>query len=196
MGTDYGLPPAHDPDRRWARRRAGALRDDAERRVLGAFGHLPGHWLRNAAYRRAGLRVPASSAIHHGAVVMVARNIRVGEFTTIGDTAFLDGREGIEIGNCVNLGSHVTIYTLQHDPDDPDFGAVGGPVVVEDYAWIASHALVLPSVRIGYGAVVAAGAVVTRDVAPFAVVGGVPARFIRERSHDLRYRLGKRYRFM
>ncbi|HET7489517.1 MAG TPA: acyltransferase [Acidimicrobiales bacterium] len=176
--------------------KATALWGDAERRALGCVGHLPGHAVRNAVYRAAGVRLERSSAIHHGAVIVVAKRLRIGEFTTIGDSAFLDAREGIDIGDCVNLGSHVTIYTLEHDPDDPDFGAQGGPVVVEDYAWLSSHSLILPAVRIGRGAVVAAGAVVTRDVPPYAVVGGVPARFIRERSRDLRYRLGQPQRFM
>lgn len=118
---------------------AATLWGDAERRVLGLVGHLPGHRLGNAAYRAAGGRLPASSAIHHGAVIMTANRLRIGEFTTVGDTAVLDAREGIEIGDCVNIGSHVTICTLQHDADDPDFGAKGGPVVVEDYAWLSSH---------------------------------------------------------
>ena len=80
------------------------------------------------------------------------------------------------------------IYTLQHDIDSPAFDVSGGTVVVEDYAYIGPRAIILPNVRIGYGAVVAAGAVVTQNVLPYAVVGGVPARFIRERPHDLDYR--------
>jgi maltose O-acetyltransferase len=80
------------------------------------------------------------------------------------------------------------IYTLQHDVDSPSFDVMGGPVIIEDYVYLGPRAIVLPNVRISYGAVVAAGAVVTSDVPPFAVVGGVPAQYLRERSHDLDYR--------
>jgi len=79
------------------------------------------------------------------------------------------------------------IYTLQHDMESPSFDAVGAPVIIEDYVYIGPRAIILPGVRIGYGAVVGAGAVVTKDVPPYAVVGGVPAKFIHERNHDLDY---------
>jgi putative colanic acid biosynthesis acetyltransferase WcaF len=80
------------------------------------------------------------------------------------------------------------IYTLQHDTDSPEFAVVGGPVVIEDYVYVGPRVIILPNVRIGRGAVIAAGAVVTKDIPPYAIVGGVPARFIRERTHELHYR--------
>jgi len=108
----------------------------------------------------------------------------------------LDGREGITFGENVNVGSHVSIYTRQHDVDSPHFDEVGAPVVVGTYAWIASHAVILPGVTIGEGAVVAAGSVVPSDVAPYTLVGGNPARVIRDRNRDLRYRLDYAKRFV
>jgi acetyltransferase-like isoleucine patch superfamily enzyme len=83
----------------------------------------------------------------------------------------------------------VWIWTLEHDPQSPDFATVGGPVTIEDYAWVGCRVVILPGVCIGKGAVVAAGAVVTKDVPPYAIVGGVPARTIGERAPDLRYQL-------
>lgn len=80
------------------------------------------------------------------------------------------------------------IYTLQHDVNSPTFSVEGGPVVIDDYVYIGPRAIILPNVHIGIGAVVAAGAVVTHDVAPYAIVGGVPARFLHERPHDLDYK--------
>jgi maltose O-acetyltransferase len=169
---------------------------DLRLRLLADLGHVPSHTVRNWFYRRAGMVLPLSSSIHWRAEFYAPERIVVGEHCTIGDSCFLDGRSGLTIGDSVNLGSHVTIYTRQHAVDSPDFAEVGAPVTVGDHAWIASHAIVLPGVSIGEGAVVAAGAVVTKDVAPFAMVAGNPARFVRERSHDLTYRLGYAKRFV
>jgi acetyltransferase-like isoleucine patch superfamily enzyme len=114
--------------------------------------------------------------------------VSIGANTIIAHDAFLDARRGITIGDCVVTGSEVAIYTLQHDMDDPFFRTVGGPVVIDDYSYLGTRSIILPGVRVGRGGVVMAGAVVAHDVPPFAVVGGVPARFVRERAHDLRYR--------
>ena len=94
-----------------------------------------------------------------------------------------------------DIAAEVRIYTREHDIDDPQFAEIGGPVVIEDYAYIGTRVTIMPGVRIGCGAVVASGAVVTKDVPPYMLVGGVPARVIRERSHDLRYKLGYAKKF-
>ena len=73
--------------------------------------------------------------------------------------------------------------------NDPEFGVKGAPVIIEDYAWVSSRTTLLPGVTIGKGAVVAAGAVVTKSVEPYTVVGGVPAKKIGERSKELNYKL-------
>ncbi|WP_425562996.1 DapH/DapD/GlmU-related protein [Mucilaginibacter gynuensis] len=82
------------------------------------------------------------------------------------------------------------IWTLHHDYNTTDFAQVGKTVVIEDYAWLCSRSVILPGVTIGKGAVVAAGAVVTRDVQPYTVVGGIPAKPIAKRMEDLTYDLG------
>ena len=120
----------------------------------------------------------------------------IGEHTVIGDSAFLDGRSGLIIGANVNLGSHVSIYTRQHDIDAPDFAEVGAPVRIDDRAYIGSHSIILPGVTIGEGGVVGAGSVVTKDVEPYTLVAGVPARFIRDRPRGMKYELGYAKRFV
>lgn len=175
--------------------RAGAW-GDLRLRLLADVGYLPSHGIRNACYRAAGLTLPETSSIHWRAEFYAPERIVIGDYCTIGDTAFLDGRSGLTIGDSVNLGSHVSIYTREHDVDATDFAETGAAVTVGHHAWISSHAIVLPGVTIGEGAVVAAGAVVVRDVPAYAIVGGNPARFIRERSRDLTYRLGYAKRFV
>jgi len=91
------------------------------------------------------------------------------------------------IGQNVNISSEVMIWTMQHDYNSHDFRAQGGSVLVEDYAWISARVIILPGVVIGKGAVVAAGAVVTKDVPEYSVVGGVPAKVIGCRNHNLCY---------
>jgi acetyltransferase-like isoleucine patch superfamily enzyme len=107
--------------------------------------------------------------------------VHIGEHSIVGNDAFLDGRHGLYIGNNVNIAAHVLIYTRQHDPTSPTFAAVEGPVFIEDRVYIGPRVTILPGVRIGTGAVVAAGAVVTNDVDPWIMVGGVPAKFIKQR---------------
>ena len=169
---------------------------DLRLRLLADLGYFPSHRVRTFFYRRAGLSIHPTSSIHWRAEFYAPQSIRIGRFCTIGDSAFLDGRSGLTIGDCVNFGSHVSVYTRQHDIDAADFAEVGAPVVIGDYAWVSSHSIILPGVSIGEGAVVAAGAVVTKDVAPYTLVGGNPARYIRDRSRDLTYKLGYAKRFV
>jgi acetyltransferase-like isoleucine patch superfamily enzyme len=107
----------------------------------------------------------------------------------------LDARGGLTLGEDVVVASDVQLITGGHDVDDPGFAAFFRPVEVGDRVWLTSRATVLAGVRIGEGAVVAACALVTEDVPAFAVVGGVPARVVRERSRELTYRIGRHPRF-
>jgi acetyltransferase-like isoleucine patch superfamily enzyme len=169
---------------------------DGRLRLLYLAGHIPSHAVRNAIYRRAGMTLPRSSSIHWRAEFYAPERITIGSHTTIGDTVFLDGRSGLTIGSCVNLGSHVRIWSRQHDIDAPDFAEVGAPVRIEDHAYLGSGCTILPGVTVSRGGVVGAGSVVTKDVPPFTLVAGAPARVIRERSKQLTYRLGYAKRFV
>lgn len=110
----------------------------------------------------------------------------------LGTAVFFDGRDTLAIGNHVDIASEVMIYNSEHDHNASDFHAISAPVVIEDYVFIGPRAIILPGVRIGKGAIVAAGAVVTKDVAPMTIVGGVPARPISTRMvQELHYTLGR-----
>lgn len=155
------------------------------------LGHLPGRRLRTFLARRLlGLRAAPGSVLYQWRDLRSPSGIEIGEGSVIGHWATLDGRRGLRIGRNVNCSSEVALWTLQHDLDDRRFGVEGGPIVIEDYAWISFRATVLPGVRIGRGAVVAANAVVTGDVEEYTIVGGIPARPIGTRSRDLEYSLG------
>jgi acetyltransferase-like isoleucine patch superfamily enzyme len=157
------------------------------------LGHLPGRRLRTWLARHVlGLRIHPKAVLHQWRDLRSPGKIEIGEDSVIGFWATIDGREGVRIGKHVNLSSEVALWTLQHDPDDRGFGARGGPIEIDDYAWVSFRATVLPGVRIGRGAVVAANAVVTKDVEDYAIVGGTPATVIGRRSKDLDYKLGVR----
>lgn len=108
----------------------------------------------------------------------------VGSGCNIGFRNHIDCRRGVTIGNNVTMATEVMIWTLHHDYNDVRFGVRGGEVVIGNYCWICARAIILPGVTIGEGAVVAAGAVVTKDVAPWTIVGGVPAKQIGERQRN------------
>jgi acetyltransferase-like isoleucine patch superfamily enzyme len=91
-------------------------------------------------------------------------------------------RAQVRIGDRVRIAPNVRFHAAGHDPDDPELGDAAATIVVEDDAWIGAAAVILAGVHIGRGAVVAAGSVVTRNVPAGAIVGGVPARLIRQRE--------------
>jgi acetyltransferase-like isoleucine patch superfamily enzyme len=107
---------------------------------------------------------------------------RIGARTWINRGCCLDLRGGLEIGSDVSISPGVMVLTAQHDMNDERFKYVSRRVVIEDHVWIGARATIMPGVTVGRGAVVAAGAVVTRDVEPLTVVGGVPARPIAARN--------------
>ena len=158
--------------------------------ALQAVGRVPSQRARVALYRRFGMTVGDRTVIYNRCEVRHAAGVTIGADCSIGDQSVLDGRGGLTIGNHVNLSTAAWIWSMQHDPQSRHFGITAAAVVIEDYAWISSRSTVLPGVRVGRGAVVAAGAVVTRDVEPFAIVGGVPAKKVGERRQDLEYTLG------
>jgi maltose O-acetyltransferase len=160
--------------------------------ILHCVGHIPSHYVRRFFYRLAGMRIGSGSTIHTGATFYSPANIVLGEDTIIGEGVVLDGRDKLRIGNHVDFASEVMVYNCQHDIHDPEFRAVPQPVTINDYVFVGPRAIILPGVTLGKGAVVAAGAVVTKDVEPFAIVGGVPAKVIGERNQkELHYRLGR-----
>lgn len=113
--------------------------------------------------------------------------IDYGKPVTIGKGCFIQqcctffGRGGITIGNDVFIGPKVNLITINHDVNPNNRSATYGKrIVIEDKVWIGINATILPGVKIGYGAIIGAGSVVTKDVEPMTIVAGNPARFIKK----------------
>lgn len=160
--------------------------------LLWILGYIPFHIIRNNIFRLCGVKIGRRSTIHIGARMYQPNSILIGTGSIIGDHATLDGRDKLEIGNHVDIASQVMIYNSQHNINDPFFDAVEKPVKINDYVFIGPRAIILPGVTIGKGAIIAAGAVVTKDVAEKSVVAGVPAKEIKKRDiGELKYKLGR-----
>jgi len=172
--------------------RAKAISLDFELMILRWVGFIPSHLIRKGVYRLAGVKIGTGSTIHMWANFFQPKNITIGQDTIIGDHAFLDGRAKLTIGDHVSIASQVLIYNSEHDIHSDKFDPLEEPVEIGDYVFIGARAIILPGVKIGKGAVVAAGAVVTKDVPEMTIVGGVPAKPIGQRKvSQLNYRLGR-----
>jgi acetyltransferase-like isoleucine patch superfamily enzyme len=149
---------------------------------------------RMALYRAFGVTqtAPGTGTLMLRAEVLFPRRLSLGRGSIVGPHALVDARGGITIGDHVNITGFVRMMTAKHDVQDPDFVAVFAPIVIGDRAWIALGATILGGVTIGEGAIVAANATVTRDVAPYTIVAGTPAQPVGERTSDLRYELDYR----
>lgn len=151
--------------------------------------HIPSFHFRHWYYRRVlHYSLGKDSSIHMG-VFVTGYNIHIGNNVVINRRVHLDGRIGVRIHDNVSISPEVYIVSLEHDPQDASFGTRGAEVIIEEDVWIGVRAMIMPGVRVGKGAVVAAGAVVTKEVAPYQIVAGVPARPIGVRSHHLDYKL-------
>lgn len=156
--------------------------------VLGEIvQHLPSYRLRYLFYRAAGMRIGKQTAIFRKCYLQDLRNISIGDHCMIGFHCRLDGRGHLTIGSNVNISSFTIIESGSHDLEtfEPRFE----PITIHDYVWIGTRALILQGVVVGEGAVIAAGSVVTRSVAPYSIVAGVPARVIGERKREIKYTL-------
>lgn len=154
------------------------------------ISRLPLHSLRLWFYRSiAKFEIGRNSYIFMDAWFDCKGGFRMGEHSVINQKCRLDSRGGIVIGNNVAISAEVCILTADHDPGAGDFSDRHSPVAIHDYAFIGTRAMILRGVTIGRGAVVGAGSIVTKDVAPYTVVAGCPAREIGKREADLDYQI-------
>ena len=154
------------------------------------LGQVPSRRLRNGFLRFYLREFGEGSSVQMGCRFLNGQKVSLGDRNIVNFGCTFDGRHyPIKIGNDVSIGPEATLLTLGHDPQSPTFADKGGEIVIGNFVWIAYRTIILPGVTIGEGAVVAAGAVVTRDVAPYTIVAGNPAREIKKRTEDIMYSL-------
>ena len=161
-----------------------------QRYMLFQVGLVPSHHIRRFIYKALGAELGKNVVFNFRTEIRGINRLKIGSGTIIGDNALLDARRGLTIGKNVNIASDVTIHPGGHNIRDPFFRAPAldsSPVVIGDRVYIGARAMILNGVTIGEGAVLCAGCVVTKDVEPYAIVAGVPARKVNERPRDLRY---------
>jgi acetyltransferase-like isoleucine patch superfamily enzyme len=139
-----------------------------------------------------GIELGENTIVMHGAVLHVYNfrdlpnaRIKIGRDCLVGEYSVIRGQGGVQIGDRVYTSPFTQIIAVNHvfdDPDRPfiDQGITAQGIVIEDDVWLGASAVITDGVRVGKGSVVAAGAVVTRDVPPHTVVAGVPARPIKQ----------------
>lgn len=145
---------------------------------------IPSRTLRNAIIRIMGGVIHEKVSIFASAEIRNPKGLVIEEGSSIGPKVMLDARGGLTIGKNVTIAYEAIVWTVHHEMNDINFKNKSEKVVIKDYSWICSRAIILPGVTIGKGAVVASGAVVTKDVAPYSVVAGIPAKKIGERKEQ------------
>lgn len=159
-----------------------------------SYNHHLGRWpsrrFRMAFLRTALAKCGRGTMVQMDCRFLNPRKIQLGERNVINFGSLFDGRRYVvRTGNDVSIGPEASILSLGHDPQSTDFADRGGDVTIGDRVWIGYRAIVLPGVSIGEGAVVGAGAIVTKDILPFTIVAGNPARPIGTRPIGLTYHL-------
>lgn len=164
-------------------------RNVQDRSTLRYIIGLVARWKQHFKYARA-IRIARKrgATIGEGVIMPITlarkanKNLTIGNHVSI-QTDQIDTRNPVTIGNHVIIGSGTNIITTSHNIDSPDWEHKGYGIEIEDYVWLPTNVMVLPSCRrIGYGAVVGSGSVVVHDVEPMSVVSGNPAKEIKKRK--------------
>lgn len=128
-----------------------------------------------------GAKIGTYSSVKNTVRIWQPWNLEIGDWTVVSEDCEIYNVDKVRIGSRVDISAGAYICTAGHDIESPIMELTYAPVTIGNDVWIAARAIVLPNVRIGDGAVVAAGAVVTQDVGSWTVVGGNPARILKKR---------------
>ena len=154
--------------------------------LLPDVGVLSG--LRNRFYRHHLAQVGRNFSTMSGVKIFEPSSVTIGDDVGINIGVIIDPMEGgrIEIGNSIGIGPYCVLRSADHGFSDPNVTFrkqphVGGTIVIEDDVWLGSHVVVTRNVRIGRGSVIGAHSVVTKDIPPYSIAMGVPARVVKNR---------------
>ena len=153
------------------------------------YPSLPSKTLRNILIRFSGVKASKDVCFYPGFTVRNPKGLVIEDGVSIGPKCLLDARKGLIIRKNAVIAYEAIIWSLNHDYNDEGFCGKGAPTEIGEFAWICSRSIILPGIKIGEGAIVASGAVVTKDVPPYTIVGGVPAKIIGHRNQK-KYKYG------
>ena len=151
-------------------------------RLLFRLSPRPCFGWRRFVLRRFGAKIGAHVNIYNSAVIYFPWTLEVGEWSAIGEEALIYNLGPVTIGSRATISHRAHLCAGTHDYTQPDLPLRKPPIRIGDQAWICADAFVGPGITVGVGAVVGARAVVTRDVAPWVVVAGNPARRVNNRK--------------
>ena len=128
-----------------------------------------------------GAKIGVYSSVKNTVRIWQPWNLEIGDWTVVSEDCEIYNVDKVRIGNRVDVSAGAYVCTAGHDIGSLTMELTHSPIAIGDDVWIAARAILLPGVGIGDGAVVAAGSVVAKDVEPWTVVGGNPARFLKKR---------------
>ena len=149
--------------------------------------HIPFWTTRRLLLKAIGMKIGKKSFVMKKNYIISPNRLTIGDFTHINRNCTIDARGYITIGNNTSISHSVNIMTGSHDISSSNFASYYLPITIEDNVWIGINATILAGIKIGKGAVVCAGAIVTKDVPPYSVVAGIPARIVNKRNENLNY---------
>jgi len=149
------------------------------------ISHFPSVTVRMFFYRKVmGFKIGKGSYIFLNCRFDSTQRLTMGYSSVINAGCRIDTRGNVVIGNNVSISEDVILLTADHDMDTPDFAGRNRNIRIDDFAWIGTRAIIMPDIVVGEGAVVAAGSLVSKNVLSYSVVGGVPAKHIKERKRQ------------
>ena len=149
--------------------------------------YVPICMLRKIWYRLLGMKIGFGSQLDMGQYILSPHKIKIGKTSHVNQGCILDGRSRIIIENNVSISHRCALMTGSHDINSSKFCYKGAPIIIDDLVFIGINATILSGVHVHKGAVVCAGAVVSKDVPEYAIVAGIPATIIGYRNKEINY---------